>query len=146
MIKFNIKIWKDVHKEVTLKSRYKKIAKDYYTVIIADNFEELYNIADKKCKEKLKRDYNGLCKSMFAIYEDGTRSHKVGYIFLVKDILGAGVVSHECTHAVIYYFDNFIKDKEKIFKSSIYGETFCYMVGSLVRQIYNYCYDNKIFE
>lgn len=144
MTKFNIKIWKDVHKEVTLKEKYKKIHKDYYTVVIAEDLEELYNIADKYCKEKLERNYNGLCKSMYSIYTDGSRGNKVGYIFLLKENLGGGVVSHECTHAVIYYFDNFIKDKEKIFKSSIYGETFCYMVGSLVRQIYNYCYDNEV--
>ena len=145
--KFNIKLWKRVPKDnITIYSKYEKLKNDYYKVIISDTYKEMYDIVDKITKHKEERNYSGLVKSMYAIFEDGSKGNKVGYIFLMTEELGAGIVSHECTHAVNYYFSNFIKNRQRIFKSSKYDETFAYMVGSLVYQIYHYLFKNKILE
>ena len=152
--KFNVKLWKRVPKDdISIYKKYEKLKNDYYKVIVSDTYEEMYDIADKLCLQgKLERNYNGLCKSMYNLFYDKetekyiNKSNKVGYIFFVKDWIGAGVVSHECTHAVNYYFRQFIKHEEKIFKNSKYDETFAYMLGSLVNQIYTYLYKNKILE
>ena len=144
--KFDIKLWRRVPKDnISLYPKYEKLKKDYYIVIVSDTYEEMYETVDKLCG-KYERNYNGLTQSLFKIFVDGTKSNKVGYIFFVKDWLGAGIVSHECTHAVNYYFKNFIKHKEKIFTNSQYDETFAYMVGSLVYQIYNYSFKKGIIE
>ena len=145
--KFNIKVWKRVPKDnISIYPKYEKLKNDYYKVIVSDTYEEMYDIVDKIRKRKEERNYNGFCESEYTIYVDGSKSNKVGHIFLVKDVLGAGTIAHECSHAITYYFDNFIKHKEKIFGNSQYNETFAYMVGSLVYQIYDYLFKNKILE
>ena len=143
---FNIKLWRRVPKDnISLYSKYEKLKNDYYKVIVSDTYKEMYDIVDKICG-KQERDYNGFTQSMFKIYVDGTKGNKVGYIFFIKDWLGAGIVSHECTHAVNYYFKNFIKNKEKLFSNSKFDETFAYMVGSLVYQTYKYLFKKGILK
>lgn len=79
-------------------------------------------------------------------------------MYFVKENMGGGVVSHECSHATIGYFNRKIEEYNKIFEifddtdekyyddCHEHAELFCYILGSLVNQVYNYYYSNIIKE
>ena len=146
--KFNVKLWRRVPKfEITIFKKYEKLKNNYYRVHVCDTLEEMWNAVDKISSEPEERNYNAMCKSIFKIYpEENKISNRVGYIFFAKESMGAGTIAHECTHAVNYYFRNFIKDNKKLFSDSTYDETFAYMLGSLVWQINHFMWDNNLYD
>jgi len=81
-------------------------------------------------------DKNGNC------YQD-----YIGEILLTKDYLGSRYVVHEITHAVLYYFENFIDNNfEKLINEIKYEEEFCYLLGDCVSLVYSVLYDFKIIK
>lgn len=83
----------------------------------------------------------------------------VAHIHLHKAGLGAGVVSHECTHAALQIYENCFGQKQLYIPNvgepdeyeNKYGtenysreELFAYTVGDLVRKVYNHLYKHKL--
>jgi hypothetical protein len=158
---FRIYIWKDIKDDEMFKDIVKKNKKrvnDYFTVMIFDKYEEMYNKVDnieKGCenlKEDIEHNYGGrtlICRKQ--LYEDDKPeiwdySKAQGFIFLCEeDGLTFNTVSHEVAHAVIGYMGAYFKNKinfrtyEQIVKNEekdvLYEELFCYITGSLNNQI-----------
>lgn len=155
---FRIYFWKDIKDDEMFKNIVKKNKKrlnDYLTVMIFDEYEEMYNKVDeieKDCDniEKNSRDYAGrtlICRKQ--LYEDDKPeiwdySKAQGFIFLRDGgKLTFNTVSHEVAHAVIGYMGAYFKNKLKLSsyddndkeKYILYEELFCYITGSLNNQI-----------
>lgn len=156
---FRIYIWKDIKSDEMFKDIVKKNKKrvnDYFTVMIFDKYEEMYNKVDnieKGCenlKEDIEHNYGGrtlICRKQ--LYEDDKPeiwdySKAQGFIFLCEeDELTFNTVSHEVAHAVIGYMGAYFKNKLKLSsyddndkeKYILYEELFCYITGSLNNQI-----------
>ncbi len=171
MIAFIVKIWTNIPKQ--FKNYMGKVAdkNDYFRVYIFDTKENMYDYVDKVEKKKIERDYAGRCLSFVRYFvEDKTNkiyySNKCGNIYFVRGRLGGSVVSHECGHAVIGYFNRRIENYKEIFEDSVredykeycdgidvqeanikdYDELFCYMLGELVGKIYNEIYKRNLIE
>lgn len=154
MISFNIKMWNKVPKSVcnSLITRYKDSVVDYYKVFVFDNTEDMYKYYDNRFKYyPEEHNYAGMCKYESRIYfndkehtEFVKKSRLCGYILLQRDALGGGTVSHECAHAINYYFKYRIRNCKKVFSNSEYDELFAYMLGSLVNQIYDKLYKQNM--
>lgn len=148
---FRIKPWKHISKIACerLFNKYKHRHNDYYLVVVFESYEDMYKYGDKYFEEQdMQHDYSAICKYFsHTYYEDGEYvdiDKSCGWLLFCKDDLGVGTVSHECTHAINYYFKYRIKHCNKIFNSHEYDELFAYMNGSLSRQIYNKLYDKKV--
>lgn len=149
---FKIKIWHNIPEEVCSKliKKYHKNIDDYYRVIIFDNFEDMYNYADKHFDDKppIEHNYSGICKySSKVYYIDGEFvdiDKCCGWILLHKDQMGGGTVSHECGHATTFYFKYRINNCKRVFEDDEYNELFSYILGGLVNQIYTKVYKKKI--
>lgn len=148
---FKVKLWKNVPDEVCHKllKRYVKNNNDYYRVVVFDNYEDMYKYGDKHfIDEKIEHNYSGICKYLSNVYyEDGKYidvDRCCGWILLCKNQVGAGTVSHECSHAITFYYKYRITNCKKIFDDNEYNELFAYMLGSLVNQIYTKLYSKKI--
>lgn len=160
MKKFKIKMWKWINPRFRslVNERYHK--DNYMNVYVLDNYDEMYDFVDKIEKQKEKRNYGGRCLTYYRYFIDletkETRpSPLCGNIYFVKDNMGVGAVTHECSHATIGYFNRRIKDYKKIFDDTLnydisipneiddscdIEELFCYILDGLIRQVYNYYY------
>ncbi len=99
---------KDGYKNsVTRKDRYLGLTRAY----------TVYNIPPKRAKKKT------------------TRSGEIGCISFVVAHTTSGIVSHECTHAALYWFLDTHKKIEKIL-SPEYDEKLAWVQGNLVRQVW----------
>lgn len=158
---FRIYIWKDIKNDEMFKDIVKKNKNrinDYYTVMVFDKYEEMYNKVDtiengcENLKADTEHNYGGrtlICRKQ--LYEDDNPevwdySKAQGFIFLCdEDGLTFNTVSHEIAHAVIGYMGAYFKNKinfrsyEQIVKNKgkdvLYEELFCYITGSLNNQI-----------
>ena len=161
MKKFKIYFWKNIPKEIRSVGNEKSSKNDYMIVNIFETYEEMYNYVDKREKHKVERNYAARSYCLSHVYLNlETKEEKYtplcGDLYFMVDNMGGSIVSHECCHAVIGYFNRKIKNKNNLFvdipDDLIYEdcldieELFCYMLGGLVNQIYNYYfneYDNE---
>jgi hypothetical protein len=69
---------------------------------------------------------------------------KVAIIRMQKDNIGAGIISHESTHAAVWIYQI---DCEGWSLEDIQNEEiFCHMVSDITRSIVNKCYDNNLYK
>ena len=155
MKKFKVYFWKNIPKEIRSMGNEKSSKNDYMIVNIFDSYEEMYNYVDKREKHKVERNYAARSYCINHVYLNlETKEEKYtplcGDLYFMVDNMGGSIVSHECCHAVIGYFLRKIKDKSKLMQDISKNsnddceeleELFCYMLGSLVNQIYNYYFD-----
>ena len=124
-----------------------KEKKWFYKVFVFDDYEKMYRFCDKKAMEELGNDYVGLCHAWIKIkrMKDGTQevADDIGFIAFHKDRLGAGTISHECTHATTYYFEKY-KENKDIFNDCEADEEFAYVQGFLVNQLVSKLYESNI--
>lgn len=158
MIKFKVKMWKWINPRFKSSVNEKYHKNDYMNIYVFDTYDEMYDFVDKYEKNKIERNYRGRCFTFYNYFINNITEVKrtaplCGNIYFVKENMGAGTVTHECSHATIGYFNRRIKDYKKIFDDTLNYDTsipneyddscdteelFCYMLDSLVRQIYNY--------
>ncbi len=123
-----------------------KEGKEYYNVRIFDYQVEIFDYLHKKWPHHLDCDTNA---ATFAYdrYKDGVKQDILGDVLFYKGGLGAGVVSHEMTHATNYWLDRRVKNYAlggKLNKKSSKGfgtwrileEKHAYTIGYLVSQFY----------
>lgn len=154
MQKFKVYFWKYMPKSMfkDIRAKHKNRLNDYMNIYICDTFEEMYDLTDKLEKEKQERDYGArtwcIDKNSYDI-ETGEfvkTNPQCGHIIFNKKYFYMDVISHECTHAVIGYFNRKLKEYRDIFAdidkegNEINGnvgneELFCYMVGGIGNQI-----------
>jgi len=100
-----------------------------------------WNIKDGYCPPNKKHDYLGVTRAYSVYYFDkgkkksGRKSGEVGCISFVVAHCTSGIVSHECTHAALYWFLDTYKKVEKLLIPE-YDEKFAWVQGNLVRQIW----------
>lgn len=147
---FKVKLWKSIPDVVcgNLIKKYRRNENDYYRVIIFNSFEDMYEYADKYFGEKVEHNYSAICKYSSHTYFEDDKFIDIdkccGWILLNRNYMGSGTVSHECTHAITFYFEYRITNCKKVFGTQEYNELFAYMVGSIVNQIYNKMYSRKL--
>lgn len=153
MYKYKIKIWRKFNKEAFSKdiiTKYENRENDYYTLIFFENPSEMYEWYDKKFgkSDPEVHNYSGLVKYIARnYYEDETFSKIIdyskscGYILLNLEEFTAEILCHETNHAIIWYFNYRIEEKEKIFNDTDYNELFCYISGNMSRLINNKYYE-----
>lgn len=162
MYKFKVYFWNNLPNQLfkELKEEYKDRQKDYMTVYIFKNLNEMYKKVRglNAIKEDELDDYAGrtFCfdSDCYTMVEDKETKIKVfphcGYIFLSdekgKSNLTFNQVCHETTHAVFGYFARKLKKYNKIldeldeeghilYDSVIEQELFCYMCGNIADKI-----------
>lgn len=154
MNKFKVKIWNKIPKEACgdLLELYNELKYDYYNCIFFDNCEEMYKWYDKKFGkiEPTEHNYDGLCKydsKMYFLDEECQNfygyAQNCGYILLSLEDFCVDTMTHEISHAITFYFQYRIKERNHIFDScseTNYNELFCYMSGRMARQINNKYY------
>ncbi|MCK9370766.1 hypothetical protein M0R04_12725 [Candidatus Dojkabacteria bacterium] len=113
---------------VSFKIYPEKNKKKYYKVIITQTKEQMYFVNDEISRiqklEKIKHNYIAICRS----YEHTDKKFKgqIGTIlFYVESSRKVGIVSHEMTHAVIYYFCGKGYKLKNIRKNKKLEEKFC---------------------
>lgn len=163
MKRFKVKIWKNIPYGILGFGNDISSDKDYMWVYVFDSYDEMYDTVDRLEKCKIKRDYSGRCFCFTRIFveeesKERTYDSLCGYIYFVKENMGGATVSHECSHATIGYFNRKIKEYNNIFEKfddrnekyyddcHEHEELFCYILGSLVNQVYNYYYKNIFKE
>lgn len=156
MEKYKIKMWKNIPKFLKFEDHANECARkdDYMNLYIFDTFEEMYDKVDKEEKQKIARDYMGRCYSFTQkqVYVDDETGEEefikwlpcCGNLYFVRECTYVDVVPHECSHAVVGYFNRKIKNHEKLFmknleeldsESNDLEELFCYMHGNIVSQV-----------
>lgn len=115
---------------------------DYFNVFIWSTEEELRLATGHKTISGLFRTY-----TVFN-FDKGTNAEVIqpffGEMHLYEDGMGVGIVSHECTHAAMEWahrhslkpFERKSNEEPDIPVNSD-EERFCWMVGNLVRQVFN---------
>ncbi len=122
----------------------------YYKVFIFRTEEQMYEHF-KKTNTQSRWKRGGIGKLNFVAVCQGYRRYDVkrrgrllpdiGQILFTADRLGAGVVSHEMTHAVIYWADTHTKiDLAKIASSTRTDERIALVQGNLVNQFWSKFY------
>ena len=85
----------------------------------------------------------GLCTRY---HIDGRELHgqTVATIYLSQDHLGAGVVSHEVTHAALHIYELVYGNNQLTTSNNLSEENFAYTVGDLTSKIYKLLYKHKL--
>ena len=130
-----------------------KKGKEYYDVRIFDYHAEIFDYLHKKWPYNLDCDTNA---ATFAYdrYKDNILQPILGDILFHKNGLGAGIVSHEMTHAANYWIDRRVKKYQlggMLNKKSKKGYTIwraleekhAWTVGYLTSQFYKKYYGIK---
>lgn len=147
---FKVNLWKHIPRSVCqrLIKKYIRNKNDYYRVIIFNSFDDMYKYADKYFDEFIDHNYSAICKYSSHTYFEGNKfidiDKNCGWILFCKEELGSGIISHECTHAVTFYFQYRISKCYRVFRNEEYNELLAYMIGSLVTQIYTKLYERKV--
>jgi hypothetical protein len=114
--------------------------KEYYICHIFSTPKEMYEYNESTGYEG--RDYMGLCRQYDKYKASkngrpvGKKSDETGSVSLLVNHCGAGIVSHEFTHAGVYWFNKKYGIK-KFCSSNYYDEIFAHIVSDLVNQFYN---------
>lgn len=118
--------------------------KKWYVVRIFAAKKEMYawNKEDGYENRDKKDRYLGLTRAheVWTIYpkrskKKDKKSGEIGSISFVVDHTTSGIVSHECTHAALYWFLCTHKKLEKL-NNPDYDEKFAWVQGNLVRQVW----------
>jgi hypothetical protein len=86
-------------------------------------------------------DFDALCVSSDQ-WKDGTLTNEIGRMYFNLKSLGGFFVSHECAHAAFRYLERkniSLEDQTSVdpTRASDSEESFCYALGTMVRQIYD---------
>ena len=117
--------------------------KKWYMVRIFPTKKEMFswNKKDGYNNPKGRDKYLGVTRAYSVYYFDkgkktkGRKSGEVGCISFLIDHCTSGIVSHECTHAALYWFLDTYKKIEKLLMPE-YDEKFAWVQGNLTRQVW----------
>lgn len=111
---------------------------DYYLAFIFDTKEEMllfHKITYQSFKWKYHRKFEAICTYWRTIYPVKKRK-MIGHVLFYKGYIGAGVVSHEFSHAAFFYLTCKLNKPHN--KKT--DEQFCTYQGEMVRQFWNKYY------
>ena len=115
---------------------------EYYQVRIFKTQEQMFRWSERRGFDVGGREANtGAYVCSFQLYHidaDGGEKTlpQIGIICLHLDELGAGVVSHEMTHAALYWFRYSLGDYSQL-EQGDYLETVCQVQGDLTGQFWD---------
>lgn len=126
-----------------LLSERSKYSKRFYTVFIFDTKQRMQNYGREMAKI-LKRpklesffNYAGICWHWRPYAAKRKGGIEVGQVHLCIESIGAGVVSHEMTHAACYHLEVATKGKIRNFhEDNEMDELLAWTQGELVRQFW----------
>lgn len=81
----------------------------------------------------------------YTIYPKTRVKKKLGTIFLAKERLGVGYISHEVLHCIFDFREKRQLRGKIIKKESVLEEKLCYHLGDVTRQICNWLNDKKLW-
>lgn len=154
MIKFKINMWKYVPSEYSFIDGSFTRKDDYMDIYIFDTRKEMYAFGEDNGITQ-GETFRALCFTCSNVTRDEVTDNfkcfenYCGCLLFNKKDLGAGTIAHECSHAVLSYFNRRIENYKGVFvddinsrenenktlTSGVLNESYCYMIGSIVRQI-----------
>lgn len=122
----------------------------FFRVRVFESKEKMYEHFDG-----VKENYPGQEKNFEAIClnhkiekkypSSGWRlTPEVGEIWFYEDCIGGGIVSHEATHATMYYLErNGLEDYSRLGAYGDMHEPMCWLQGKIVAEFWSRWYDIK---
>ena len=116
--------------------------KEYYLCKIFSSKKEMQKWNEED-GYKTTSDYQGVCRQVDYFIVKGNKckkSSQIGTISFYIDRIGSGIVSHEMTHAALFWFKNKFRSYSKLgIKKN--DEKVCYAQGHMVMQFWNHWYE-----
>ncbi len=127
----------------------------HYIVQAFEAMDQMHAYCKLNCPVFMGKDALACCHShtVLDVFEDGEERVKslMGSIHFSKELIGGGMIAHECTHATFYWFRRRFRKNLHFSnrKTARYTdgdeELFCWVVGNLTAQIFAGMYKHKVW-
>jgi hypothetical protein len=120
--------------------------KRYFKVKVFENVKAMHNY-------RKDDDFYGMCvyfsdgKGNYIDTEGNTYKNCLGEVLLSKKYLGARFVVHEISHAVLYYYNNFVDNEFKnLGNKTKNNEAMCYLLGDCSSLVYHILWKYELLK